>query len=269
MWLDIALVVGIIVMVILVYRSRAPAHVHDCPTCRRAPHQTHERLEPERISLPFPGTPAAAPAPVDVELVDGLAACPPRDAYSILEISDFLAPELCDGLVASARGALVPSRVYAADQPFQELSVAQRVSEQAILHNGYTEAVAQLARELVGLDETHFEDAQVIRYAPNGMFDEHYDTNPSNKALPTATRVMTLMVYLNDCEGGETEFPRIGKRVRPQKGKAVLFWSARPTTRGNELIRESLHRGAPAGSEKWICNVWIHSAPFVVDARFQ
>ena len=68
--------------------------------------------------------------------------------------------------------------------------------------------------------------------------------------VPTITRHLTTMVYLNDVEdGGETEFLYQSRRVKPRKGRVVIFpvtWTH--THRGNP----------PLSGEKMIATSWMH-----------
>lgn len=63
---------------------------------------------------------------------------------------------------------------------------------------------------------------RIYRYEPGEHHSAHWDTVVE---LPDgiASRI-TLVFYLNDdFEGGETEFPELGKRVAPARGTALLF----------------------------------------------
>lgn len=77
------------------------------------------------------------------------------------------------------------------------------------------------------------------------------------------TRFATLLLYLNDdMEGGHTSFPmwrnaETSKQleVRPEKGKAVLFYNLLPDGNYDEL---SMHAALPVKEgEKWLANLWI------------
>ena len=60
-------------------------------------------------------------------------------------------------------------------------------------------------------------------------------------------RTMAWTVYLNDVkEGGETEFLYQGIKVKPEKGKVVI-WPGSYT---------HIHRGNPPGSPKYIATGW-------------
>jgi len=70
-------------------------------------------------------------------------------------------------------------------------------------------------------------------------------------------RYMTFIIYLNDgYEGGETDFPNKNIKIKPEKGKGVLFYNT--DINGNKL-NDSLHAGLPVTKGiKWIANKWIH-----------
>ena len=75
-------------------------------------------------------------------------------------------------------------------------------------------------------------------------------------------RFATLLLYLNEPEaGGETTFPRWinaetreALKAKPQRGKAVLFYSFLPDGNMDDL---SQHSAAPViDGEKWMINLW-------------
>jgi hypothetical protein len=56
-------------------------------------------------------------------------------------------------------------------------------------------------------------------------------------------RVLTFLLCLNDdYEGGETEFPLLGKRWKGQKGSALFFWNVEPNGMPD---RRTGHAGLP------------------------
>jgi 2OG-Fe(II) oxygenase superfamily len=82
-------------------------------------------------------------------------------------------------------------------------------------------------------------------------------------AITTTSRFATLLLYLNDgMEGGQTSFPmwRNGEtskalEVKPEKGKAVLFYNLLPDGNYDEL---SMHAALPVKKgEKWLANLWV------------
>jgi len=73
-----------------------------------------------------------------------------------------------------------------------------------------------------------------------------------NNLITERNRVCAFMMYLNDVEeGGETEFLYQKKRIKPKKGK-VLIWPAQFT---------HMHRGnPPLSGEKYIITGWVEYA---------
>ena len=69
------------------------------------------------------------------------------------------------------------------------------------------------------------------------------------KGLDYGSRAFVFSIYLNDVEeGGATEFLHFSKRVKPKKGRIVIWPSAFPY----------LHRGnSPLSGEKYILTSWM------------
>lgn len=74
---------------------------------------------------------------------------------------------------------------------------------------------------------------------------------------------MTFLMYLSDVEeGGETNFPRIGVKVTPKRGSAILWANALDrnlTERDVGAHHESL---AVKRGQKFAANTWIHLYDF-------
>lgn len=123
----------------------------------------------------------------------------------------------------------------------------------------------KLASRLTGVnDENMFEELQVARYEPSQEYKPHYDACVSDDFCTASNKLYrraTLIVYLADgCEGGETYFPNIDVKVKPEVGKGVLFYNTDADT-GME-IKDSLHAGLPVKKGvKWIANLWIKYDP--------
>lgn len=69
------------------------------------------------------------------------------------------------------------------------------------------------------------------------------------KGYENEARALVFSIYLNDVEdAGETEFLHFGKRVKPKKGRIVIFPAGFPY----------LHRGnTPISNEKYILTSWM------------
>lgn len=67
----------------------------------------------------------------------------------------------------------------------------------------------------------HRDSCQFFKYTENDNFPDHQD-----KAVEVANDIQslfTIVVYLNECKGGETGFPELNRKVFPETGKAVIF----------------------------------------------
>lgn len=66
-----------------------------------------------------------------------------------------------------------------------------------------------------------FEEIRIKRYRPdeNERFDLHVDVT-DNKS---SRRFLVMFCYLSDCEGGETVFPTLDLKIKPQAGRVLMF----------------------------------------------
>ena len=82
-----------------------------------------------------------------------------------------------------------------------------------------------------------------------GFHQWHYD----NAGFFVQAREFVFITYLNDdFEGGETEFRDHGLRVKPEKGKTVIFPAG----------YTHMHRGnPPIGGTKYIATTWANRLP--------
>ena len=93
----------------------------------------------------------------------------------------------------------------------------------------------------------HIGPFNIQKYDDGGHFRKLHAERTS---LHTLHRVFAWMTYLNDVpEGGETEFPMYGLKIKPEKGK-TLIWPAEWT---------HAHKGAVvAKGNKYIITGWMH-----------
>jgi len=131
----------------------------------------------------------------------------------------------------------------------------------------------------------HQELYQILKYGKGQKYDAHLDyfdishyRNDQSVLHLTKNgkqnRFATVFFYLSDVEkGGETVFPRFNKapqpydmadctkglKVKPQKGKVIIFYSIHPNGDYNPY---SLHGACPVEEGiKWAGNKWIWNAP--------
>ena len=70
----------------------------------------------------------------------------------------------------------------------------------------------------------------------------------------------TVLVYLNDvATGGATSFSKLGLKVQPRRGKALVFF---PATLAGVLDDKYLHAAEPAIDSKWVSQIWIRQKAY-------
>ena len=114
--------------------------------------------------------------------------------------------------------------------------------------------------KLVHIHVSNQEALHVVHYGIGGKYEPHFDackTDCDRMNDKAGHRYITVLIYLNDVEeGGETRFPKLGRSVKPRKGKAVIFNHVSLET--NQIIPEAEHGGDPVlNGDKWIANKWI------------
>jgi len=96
---------------------------------------------------------------------------------------------------------------------------------------------------------SHWPLSIVMKKYNKGKQGYHGFHEDKGNTEPTVYRDFVLMFYLADVDkGGETEFYHQGVKVKPKKGKVVIFPSG----------WTHLHKGhIPESNDKYICNFWI------------
>lgn len=174
----------------------------------------------------------------------------------IFEIDDFFPPSLCDDYIlrAETQGLLIPSQTFSRD------TSTKRTSTTWFLKYADTPEFIYRANKLLGKPITTFEEPQVVRYEMGQQFSWHYDAIPKSQLDESGQRVATLLVYLNDVKsGGATCFKDLNIQVRPQKGKALLFF---PSQLDGKSDDRTMHAGQVAMDTKFIAQMWIHERDY-------
>jgi prolyl 4-hydroxylase len=168
----------------------------------------------------------------------------------------------CDYLVHLAFRKLQPSSVI---DPVtgQGLRTVLRTSySMNFMPSMYDMAVGMLCSRmaaLVGVPAKNAEPLVVLKYLPGQEYKPHFDYVPDT--TQRGQRIATVLLYLNQPEaGGETDFPRLGVRVTPQRAKAIGFYNC--DVQGAPDSR-TLHAGLPVTQgEKWLATLWFRERPY-------
>ena len=103
------------------------------------------------------------------------------------------------------------------------------------------------ALESYGQDTFHYTQLKIQKTLPTEGY--HVWHLEHNKGFDNEPRAFVFSIYLNDVEeGGETEFLHFSKRVKPKKGRIVIWPAGFPY----------VHRGnPPLSGEKYIVTSWM------------
>lgn len=173
----------------------------------------------------------------------------------------FLSREECDEIASLILAQLRPSTI--STPPGGEYDKAFRTSRTCDLSDQLP-AVGRLDTKIaqaIGFDRAMAEPTQGQHYEVGQVFKTHTDFFKPYELEQYSMgelgqRTWTFMIYLNDVEGGgETEFPDLGMKVQPKKGRAVIWNNLLASGEGNHATR---HQSLPvtAGS-KTIITKWF------------
>ena len=103
------------------------------------------------------------------------------------------------------------------------------------------------ALDSYGQDKLYYTSLKIQKTLPTQGY--HIWHIEHNKGFDNEPRAFVFSVYLNDVdEGGETEFLHFSKRVKPKKGRIVIWPAGFPY----------VHRGnPPLAGEKYILTSWM------------
>jgi len=191
------------------------------------------------------------------------------NAPRILLFGDLLSAEECETLIEMSRGKLERSNVVDRQTGRYERH-PDRTSEGTYFRRAENDLITRIEKriaELTGCPLERGEPIQVLHYNPGTEYKPHFDyfdpADPGNRQVLAmgGQRVATLIMYLNDVQGGgSTVFPDIGLDVLPRRGNAVFFAYADDEGR---LDARTLHGGSPvAQGEKWIATKWLRQQAY-------
>ena len=91
---------------------------------------------------------------------------------------------------------------------------------------------------------TVFRSLQIQRYTPEdkGYSAVHVESGPDHHK-----KYLAVIVYLNDCDDGETVFPLAGTKIQPEMGKIAIWPAGLPF----------YHYGRKSTTTKYIVTTWF------------
>lgn len=171
----------------------------------------------------------------------------------------FFSPTECKYLAMVAAPWLEAGRV--AENGGFQVELIRDADASAISHLTEDMITQRINARIAAATETKIawgEPLNVLRYKPGQQFRPHHDGRGSDGA----TRIMTALAWLNEqFEGGETDFPALGIRVRGGVGDMLVFRNVLPDGRQDDRV---VHAGLPVTEGvKWMASRWIRGEDFL------
>ncbi len=155
----------------------------------------------------------------------------------ILLIEDFLEPSLCAHIIDVAESAhFAPASILleTVDADVRSSGLLRLDPKNSLLKStnellvGKIAIVQQALFKYYGVKFPYAETCSILRYLPGQHYKRHVDNilltsrfQEVEQGIPT--RDVSVVGYLNDCEGGETLFDRQDIKVKPKMGSAIVF----------------------------------------------
>jgi prolyl 4-hydroxylase len=187
-------------------------------------------------------------------------------------LSNFITDEQCRQLIEMGKPQVQRSTGFNVGDGSESYS-EHRTSEHTFLPKRANELVTiveDLVAHQTGFPLENQEGIQIAHYMPGQYFKSHMDTFDPRYPGAGVTlarggqRVATFMIYLNTIPegcGGETYFDKAGVSVKPDMGKACLWYNLFPNL---SIDWSTQHEGRTPKDpyEKWIATIWIRERRF-------
>jgi len=219
-------------------------------------------------NLATPGDPGSLPGvPPAHVLATPLAGAHEHHAQPRIATFDGVFSALeCEYVIALAAAHVQPSMVHDPQTGGPMRHPIRTSSSMTFPRHDEDLWLRELQRRLAALAATPLalaEPLAVLRYAPGEEYRPHRDylRDPAELAAPApGQRVRTIFAYLTDVpEGGATDFPILGVRIAPQRGRVVLFDNLRADGVADP---DTLHAGLPVvRGRKWLATLWLRERP--------
>jgi len=180
----------------------------------------------------------------------------------IYEVSDFLSAEECQLLIDQIKSTLRPSTIATSGE-YDHSYRTSSTCDLGNINNPYVDEINRRICNFIGIDPSYGETLQGQHYLEGQEFKEHTDYFEGSQLLEhdngRGQRTYTFMIYLNDVnKGGTTEFHKLSKIFKPERGKALIWNNLNDDGTTNE---NTIHQAHPIiDGEKTIITKWFRQA---------
>lgn len=217
---------------------------------------------------PLPVLASAIPPPPPPEVL-ALAQPPPTVHHArprIATFEDMLEALECEYVIGIASGRVQRSLVHdpATGGPMlHPMRTSHSMTFAADDDDFWLRQLQRRLAALTGLPLAQAEPLAVLRYARGEEYRPHRDylRDPAELAADApGQRLRTVFAYLSDvAAGGETDFPLLGVRIAPRRGRVVMFDNVDADGTPDP---DTLHAGLPVErGRKWLATLWMRERP--------
>lgn len=190
----------------------------------------------------------------------------PVEDVQMYVLPEVLPQKLCDQIIIRSKRFFSPSKVIG--NKYNQAN-SGRTSSTALVRDIAPDAETKIKTalaKLMGVDSRYCEPLQIQRYESGQEYQVHADwfdaahDDYQENVKDQGQRTWTCLIYLNkDFSGGETHFPEIKLKVKPEAGKACI-WNNLTAT--GEVNKSTYHSGMPvAKGDKYILTAWFRAKP--------
>ncbi len=220
------------------------------------------------IDRPLPVfTPDLPPRPpIAVLALEPSAPTVHRERPFIATFDEVLDPLECEYVIGIASGRVQRSLVHdpASGGPMlHPMRTSHSMTFAADDDDFWLRQLQRRLAALTGLPLAQAEPLAVLRYARGEEYRPHRDflRDPAELAADApGQRLRTVFAYLSDvAAGGETDFPLLGVRIAPRRGRVVMFDNVDADGTPDP---DTLHAGLPVErGRKWLATLWMRERP--------
>jgi len=179
---------------------------------------------------------------------------------------DFISAEEARYIMTSASPSFSESKVVSGSDTTVRKSQTAWLDKNDPIIAGVIERVCNLTN----IPFENAEQLQVVKYEPNGYYNEHHDACCDDRQecidfeKNGGQRKITMVLYLtDDFAGGATRFPKLNKEYKPAKFSGLMFYPLEK--HGNKCHPYALHAGMPVTfGQKYIANVWLRERAYQI-----
>ncbi|MAK16576.1 MAG: hypothetical protein CMQ70_01235 [Gammaproteobacteria bacterium] len=176
----------------------------------------------------------------------------------IQTIKKFVTKGLCNKLIELYDKDLY--RSYVVDDN-QNVINPERTSKSKLLDNEGRDVKKLILKisAIINLDFKNCEPVVFTKYKKNEEYKPHFDGFIDPK--DNNQRIYTAILYLSECEGGETFFDNLNIKIKATKGSICIFENCMSNT--DHINPASLHSGLKVkNGEKIIMTFWFRKYNF-------